>query len=55
MPSLSKKLSQHLHKKDGALNVAVVNVLISLVNGGWREGQRPADKKQVRLGRSRPG
>jgi len=32
-----KKLSQHLHKKDGALNVAVINVSISLVNGGWRE------------------
>jgi hypothetical protein len=31
-----KTLSQDRHKKAGALNVAVVNLLIPLANGRWR-------------------
>jgi hypothetical protein len=34
-----EKLSQHTHKKDGALNFAVVNLLIPLVNGEWCEAR----------------
>jgi len=33
-----EKLSQHRHQKDRAPNVAVVSSLISLGNGGSREG-----------------
>jgi hypothetical protein len=29
-----EKLSRHTHKKDGALNFAVINLLIPLVKGG---------------------
>jgi hypothetical protein len=31
-----EELSQHRHKKRGRLNVAVINLLIPLVKGGWR-------------------
>lgn len=34
-----EKLSQHKHKKKARLNFAVVNLLIPLVNGGWREAR----------------
>jgi hypothetical protein len=41
-----EKLSQHGHKKDGAQNIAVVNLLIPVVNGRLARGPRPADKNQ---------
>jgi len=46
LDGVPEKLSQHRHKKGGALSAAVVNLLIPLVSGGSHEARDLLIKNQ---------